>query len=59
VLAAFDVVFDCLVGGAADAAKEFAATPQVAAPVAAAQVREPLKQTACADALKRLQYLTY
>jgi len=54
VLAAFDVVFDCLVGGAADTAKEFAATPQVAAAENLAKLRKRLKQSTSANTLKQL-----
>ena len=38
-----DVVFDCVGGHVADATVEFAAAPEVAAPVNQSQAREHLK----------------
>ena len=57
-LAAFDVVFDCSVGRASDAAIEFPATPEVAAPVVAfPQPRKSLEQSTGADTLQQIKHL--
>jgi len=58
-LTAFDVVFDCLVGRAADAAKEFAATPEVPAPVTSPKLGKPLKQTPGTNTLQFVEYVTH
>jgi len=56
-LAAFDVVFYGAVGGASDAAPEFAAAPEVAAPVLFPQVRKPFEQLVGARTLQLLKHI--